>query len=183
MNTVCSNTCTLNQLSLKYPFMLLALTGYFKDTGYLVSLPQRNFDNTPIIAKCCSNYQSVTPQKKILEDNSCLNLNFQCRANFPLNFEHAFHHEVTPDWSPGYVGWRRLWERTDLWTNEGDDRDGPSERKRQRERERKQCSKRDDSVDKVKLEIKSADGGAKNVTCQVACGTPGRGRRIRTVGR
>lgn len=39
-------------------------------------------------------------------------------------------------------------------------------------RERKQCSKRDDNVDKVKLEIKPADGGAKNVTCQVACGTP-----------
>lgn len=50
-------------------------------------------------------------------------------------------------------------------------------------REGKQCSKRDDSVDKVKLEIKPTDGGAKNVTCQVACGTPGRDRRICTVGR
>lgn len=46
-----------------------------------------------------------------------------------------------------------------------------------------QCRKRDDSVDKVKLEIKPTDGGAKNVTCQVACGTAGPGRRIRTVGR
>ena len=54
---------------------------------------------------------------------------------------------------------------------------------RQREREAKQCSKRDDSVDKVKLEIKPTDGGAKNVTCQVACGTRGTERRIRTVGR
>ena len=50
-------------------------------------------------------------------------------------------------------------------------------------REGEQCRKRDDSVDKVKLEIKPADGGAKNVTCQVACGTPGPDRRIRTVGR
>ncbi|KAG8003086.1 hypothetical protein GBF38_007435 [Nibea albiflora] len=35
--------------------------------------------------------------------------------------------------------------------------------------------KRDDNVDKVKLEIKPTDGGAKNVTCQVACGTPRQG--------
>ncbi len=54
---------------------------------------------------------------------------------------------------------------------------------RDRGREGKQCSKRDDNVDKVKLEIKPTDGGAKNVTCQVACGTPGTDRRIRTVGR
>lgn len=35
--------------------------------------------------------------------------------------------------------------------------------------------KRDESVDKVKLEIRRTDGGAKNVTCQVACGTAGGG--------
>lgn len=43
--------------------------------------------------------------------------------------------------------------------------------------------KKDDSVDKMKLEIKPTDGGAKNVTCQVASGTPGPDRCIRTVGR
>lgn len=38
--------------------------------------------------------------------------------------------------------------------------------------------KRDESVDKVKLEIRPTDGGAKNVTCQVACGTPGKDGQI-----
>lgn len=43
---------------------------------------------------------------------------------------------------------------------------------------------RDESVDKVKLEIRRTDGGAKNVTCQVACGTAGGGdRETLTVGR
>lgn len=58
--------------------------------------------------------------------------------------------------------------------------DGASARDTGRKRE--QCSKRDDSVDKVKLEIKPTDGGAKNVTCQVACGNSGQERRICTVG-
>lgn len=70
----------------------------------------------------------------------------------------------------------------------GDDIDGRAgEQEKETEREerskKKKTKKKDDSVDKVKLEIKPADGGAKNVTCQVACGTPGPDRRIRTVGR
>lgn len=61
-------------------------------------------------------------------------------------------------------------------TDEGSTRD--------RTGEREQCrKKKDDSVDKMKLEIKPTDGGAKNVTCQVASGTPGPDRCIRTVGR
>lgn len=61
--------------------------------------------------------------------------------------------------------------------------DDDTERQRDRQRDRKQCRKRDESVDKVKLEIRLTDGGEKNVTCQVACGTPGRDRQILTVGR
>lgn len=58
----------------------------------------------------------------------------------------------------------------DSWTNEG----GDTERQTDRGRDRKQCSKRDESVDKLKLEIRQTDGGAKNVTHQMACGTQGR---------
>lgn len=38
--------------------------------------------------------------------------------------------------------------------------------------------KRDESVDKVKLEMRLTDGGAKNVTRQVACVTPGKDGQI-----
>lgn len=42
----------------------------------------------------------------------------------------------------------------------------------------------DESVDKVKLEIRRTDGGAKNVTCQAARGTAGGGSGTTlTVGR
>lgn len=57
------------------------------------------------------------------------------------------------------------------WTSEGDD----TKRRRDSGRDGKHCGKRDESVDKVKLEIRLTDGGVKNVTCQVACGTPGGG--------
>lgn len=88
-------------------------------------------------------------------------------------------HPICP---PGAYRVEKVIERMDLWTNEGDDTDGASERWRQRQ-SREQCSKKDDNVDKVKLEIKPTDGGAKNVTCQVRCGTPGTDRRIHIVGR
>lgn len=158
---------------------MLALTGYFEDTGYLVSLPQWNFDNTPIIGKCCSNYQSVTPLRQILEDNSCLNLNFHHRENFALNFRTWFS-----PWShPGLVPWVVRAEKV-MRADGFEDKWRWWHRRTERGRRGGgQCSKRDDSVDKVKLEIKPTDGGTKNVTCQVACGTPGRDRRIRTVGR
>lgn len=55
---------------------------------------------------------------------------------------------------------------------------------RQREREMgKLRRKRDESVDKVKLEMGPTDGGAKNVTCQVACGTPGKDGQINSYSR
>lgn len=59
--------------------------------------------------------------------------------------------------------------------NEG----GDTERQRDKEGEMgNDAVKRDESVDKVKLEIGPTDGGAKNVTCQVACGTPGKDGQI-----
>lgn len=58
--------------------------------------------------------------------------------------------------------------------NEG----GDTERQRDKERDGKLHHKRDESVDKVKLEMRATDGGAKNVTCQVACVTPGKDGQI-----
>lgn len=59
--------------------------------------------------------------------------------------------------------------------NEG----GDTERQQDKEGEMgNEAVKRDESVDKVKLEIRPTDGGAKNVTCQVACGTLGKDGQI-----
>lgn len=58
--------------------------------------------------------------------------------------------------------------------NEG----GDTERGRDKERDGKLRRKRDESVDKVKLERRPTDGGAKNVTCQVARVTPGKDGQI-----
>lgn len=81
-----------------------------------------------------------------------------------MNSERAFHREVTP----GLVhlvllggDGAQIPGRTNVMT-----------RKRQRD---SAAVERDESVDKVKLEIRRTDGGAKNVTCQVACGTAGGG--------
>lgn len=56
---------------------------------------------------------------------------------------------------------------------------GDMERHRDKDREMGNYAiKRDESVDKVKLEMRPTDGVAKNVTCQVACGTPGKDGQI-----
>lgn len=49
--------------------------------------------------------------------------------------------------------------------------------------DRKQCRTRDESVDKVKLEIRETVGEAKCKQCPVARGSQGRDRLMVTVGR
>lgn len=67
------------------------------------------------------------------------------------------------------LGWRLLREEMDSRINEG----GDTERQWDKEKDGKVRRKKDESVDKVKLEMRPTDGGAKNVTCQVAGVTPG----------
>lgn len=145
---------------------------YFQDRGYLVLFPQWNFDSTPIIVKCCSNYQTVTPQRQILEDNSCLNLNFHSPSQRSFELWACFspwsHSGIGPlstsgvETARGFLG-GRICDDTRKTEGRGVERWGSA------------AVKRDESVDKVKLEIRRTDGAAKNVTCQVACGTAGGG--------
>lgn len=93
-----------------------------------------------------------------------------------MNSERAFHREVTP----GLVhlvllggDGAQIPGRTNVMTRKRQ-RDGGGWRGRGVEMG-SAALERDESVDKVKLEIRRTDGGAKNVTCQVACGTAGGG--------
>lgn len=62
----------------------------------------------------------------------------------------------------------------DFRINEG----GETKKQLDKERDGKVHRKRDESVDKVKLEMRPTDAGAKNVTCQVACVTLGKDGQI-----